>query len=70
MKRRNNNPVPNLPVQQPANPQQKFMDEYFALCRKHGIQLAYVPQWKQSSDTGTYSLVIQIVLSEYRGQAQ
>ena len=68
MKRRDNNPVPNLPVQQPVNPQQKFMDEYLVLCRKHGVQLAFNPQWKLSTDTGTYSMVIQVVLAEYKEQ--
>jgi len=68
MKRKNNNPAPSLPVAQPVNPQQKFMDEYLVLCRKYGIQLAFNPQWKQSTDTGTYSMVIQVVLAEYKEQ--
>ncbi len=70
MKRKNNNPVPNLPVQQPTNPQQKFMDEYLALCRKHGLQIAFTPQWKQSAYTDTYSMVIQVVLAVYNEQMQ
>lgn len=71
MKRRNNNPVPGLPVQQPVKtPQQKFMDEYLVLCSKHGLQIAFQPQWKQSADTGTFSLTIQPILVDFKPEPQ
>ena len=37
---------------------QAFQKDYEVLCKKHGLQLVFVPQWKQSMDTGTFSLVI------------
>jgi len=37
---------------------EEFVKEYEALCRKHGLVHAFTPQWKQSMDTGTYSMVI------------
>lgn len=43
-----------------------FMDDYLELCKKHGLQIAFAPQWKQSMDTGTYSMVIQPIIIEYK----
>ena len=44
----------------------KFRDDYEKVCAKHGLQLMFVPQWKQSMDTGTYSLVIATTVMEYK----
>lgn len=35
-----------------------FEKEYNELCKKHGLVLTFIPQWKQSQDTGVWSLVI------------
>lgn len=35
-----------------------FEKEYNELCKKHGLGLTSVPQWKQSQDTGTWSMVL------------
>jgi hypothetical protein len=35
-----------------------FEDEYNLLCQKHGLVLTFQPQWKQSQDTGTWSLIL------------
>ena len=43
----------------------EFMDAYLKMCTHFGLQLAFNPQWKQSMDTGTYSMVIQPVVIEY-----
>ena len=43
----------------------KFQDDYEKVCAKHGLQLAFVPIWKQSQDTGTYSLVIVTQAAKY-----
>ena len=37
---------------------EEFLKEYEALCIKHGLVHTFAPQWKQSMDTGTYSLAI------------
>ena len=36
----------------------KFEAAYAELCKEHGLALTIQPQWKQSQDTGTFSLVI------------
>ncbi len=36
----------------------KFEQAYAELCKEHGLALTIQPQWKQSQDTGTFSLVI------------
>ena len=43
----------------------EFMDAYLKMCTHFGLQLAFSPQWKQSMDNGTYSMVIQPVVVEY-----
>jgi hypothetical protein len=50
--------------------QKMYSDEYLALCTKYGFQIAFAPQWKQSADTGTYSLVIGATLVEYKPPPQ
>jgi hypothetical protein len=35
-----------------------FVAEYNALCKKHGYQIDFQPQWKRSADTGTWSMVL------------
>jgi hypothetical protein len=42
-----------------------FSKDYLELCKKHKLQIAFNPLWKQSMDTGTYSMVIQTTLAEY-----
>ena len=42
-----------------------FAKAYEALCAQYGFQLAYAPQWRQSLDNGSYSMVIQLVIDEY-----
>jgi len=44
--------------------QKKFAEEYAELVKKHGYQIAFQPIWKQSMDTGTFSLQIQAVIIE------
>ena len=36
----------------------EFEKEYNELCKKHKLVLTFAPQWKQSQDTGVWSLVI------------
>ena len=36
----------------------EFEKGYNELCEKHGMVLNFVPQWKQSQDTGSWSMVI------------
>jgi hypothetical protein len=43
---------------------QAFADKYNELVKEFGYQIAFVPQWKQSMDTGTFSLVIQMSVIE------
>ena len=50
----------------PAESQKKFADAYQKLCQEHGWQISVVPQWKQSQDTGTWSMVIVMTLAEYK----
>lgn len=46
-------------MQQPTKEQvAEFEKEYNELCKKHKLVLVFSPQWKQSQDTGTFSLVI------------
>jgi hypothetical protein len=57
--------IPNLPPHPPPSAmdlQKKFGDEYLELCKKHKLQLDVLPQWKRSGDTGTFSLVLQLVV--------
>ena len=35
-----------------------FEKDYNELCKKHGMMLNFAPQWKQSQDTGTWSMVL------------
>lgn len=42
-----------------------FEKEYNELCKKHGLIITFVPQWKQSLDTGAWSLVIVPMLAEF-----
>ena len=37
-----------------------FVQAYNALVKEYGYQIIAAPEWKQSMDTGTYSLVIKI----------
>ena len=38
---------------------QEFINEYQALCDKHGFQIVVVPAYKVSQDTGTWHTVLQ-----------
>ena len=40
----------------------KFVEEYGELSKKHGFQIIAQPLWKQSMDTGTFSLVINMTV--------
>jgi len=42
----------------------KFIKAYEDLCKEHGFQLVPLPQWKQSMDTGTWSLVTMLSIVE------
>jgi hypothetical protein len=42
---------------------QKFEEEYNELCKKHGLMLISMPQWKLSQDTGTFSMVLVPMIS-------
>jgi hypothetical protein len=43
----------------------QFEKEYNELCVKHKLILTFQPQWKQSQDTGTWSLVIVPMLAKF-----
>lgn len=43
-----------------------FQKDYVELCKKHGLQITFSPQWKQSLDTGAWFMVIAPVLVEYK----
>ena len=65
------NKIGQKPLTPPVSSQEVgklFSKEYTELCKKHGLQIGFNPQWKQSSDTGTFSMVIQVVLIEYKEQ--
>ena len=47
---------------------QGFAERYQELCKEFGYQIAFAPQWKQSLDTGTFSLVIQPTIVEFKEQ--
>lgn len=36
----------------------EFEKDYNELCKKHGMTLSFVPQWKQSQDTGVWSMIL------------
>lgn len=49
-------------VEQPKTEQELaklFVEEYQALCEKHGFQIVVTPAWKVSQDTGTWSTILQ-----------
>jgi len=52
----------------PEEKQKAFADAYDKLCKEHGLTISFIPQWKQSADTGTWSMVIQAVLVEMKPQ--
>jgi len=41
---------------------QEFAAAYQSLCSSFGYQLAFVPQWKQSLDTGVFGLTIKTAI--------
>ena len=43
-----------------------FNKAYIALCKKHGLQIIADPAFKLSQDNGTYSIVVNIGLMEYK----
>jgi hypothetical protein len=45
-----------------------FEKEYNELVLKHKLILTFQPQWKQSQDTGTWSLVIVPMLAKFEPQ--
>jgi len=51
-----------MATQEQAN---EFQKDYVELCKKHGLQITYAPQWKQSLDTGAWYMVIVPTLVEY-----
>ena len=55
-------PAPITPVES----QKKFADAYQKLCQEHGWQIIAIPEWKQSLDNGSFSLVIKFMIAEYR----
>ena len=44
---------------------QEFYNEYLQLCNKHKMQIAVVPQFKLMTDTNTYSIVLQTIISKF-----
>ena len=42
-----------------------FEREYLEVCAKHGLVLSVNPQWKQSADTGTWSMVLVMTIIKY-----
>ena len=40
-----------------------FLNEYQALCDKHGFQIQVTPAYKVSQDTGTWSTILQTSVS-------
>jgi flagellar capping protein FliD len=44
----------------------EFVKAYEELCKEHNLQIAYRPEWKQSQDTGTFSLVILPFVTELK----
>jgi len=45
--------------------EKEFMEAYQKMCAHYGLQIAYVPQWRQSLDDGSYKMVIQPIIVEY-----
>lgn len=43
----------------------EFEKAYNELCTKYGLILTFIPQWKQSQDTGTWSMVLVPMLAKY-----
>jgi len=43
---------------------QAFVEDYQALCEKHGMQIQVTPAWKVSADTGTWSTVLQTAVGK------
>jgi len=44
---------------------QEFYNEYLELCKKHKMQIGVVPQFKLMTDTNTYSVVLQTIISPF-----
>ena len=45
-------------------PWQEFTQAYDALVKQYGYHIVAIPQWKQSLDTGEFSMVIQMSVRE------
>jgi len=41
--------------------EQQFIEEYNALCRLHGLQIAAQPNWV-STNHGSYEIVVQLMI--------
>ena len=50
----------------PAKSAQIFAERYQELVKEQGFQIAAVPQWVQSKDTGDYRLAVQLTVVEYK----
>lgn len=52
-------------AQQAPTPEEvkKFEQAYADLCKEHKLAFVTVPQWKQSQDTGTFSMVLTLMVS-------
>ena len=50
-------------IQKPLT-KEDFAKAYEKLVKEYGFQIAFQPVWKQSFDTGTFSLVIQSIVVE------
>ena len=61
---------PQPPTEEQKKALEQFQKEYEALCAKHGLQLVFVPTWKQSMDTGTFSLVVVVQAAPYTPETQ
>ena len=48
----------------------EFEKEYAELCKKHKLILTFIPQWKQSQDTGVWGLVIQTMIAVFNPQEE
>jgi len=57
------------PVAPKKNPPQAFMTAYQNLCKKYGFQLNVVPTFV-ARDDGTWSVKMQITVSEFKTQEQ
>lgn len=56
-------PVQEAQVVDTKKPEELFVEEYNALCKKHGLQIVALPQYVRRDDN-TFSLVVNMSVAK------